>query len=82
VNSSNCDLELRRGAVSFSIIEKGGRSIVDECRKRFPNGIDFGEVVCTKAGRMNFKFICHSALPHWTPSAKYSIKVCIYISSK
>jgi hypothetical protein len=26
---------------------------------------------------MNFKFICHGALPHWTLSANYSIKVCI-----
>ena len=77
VNSSNTELELYRGAVSLSIVEKGGRSIVDECRERFRNGIDFGEVVSTKAGRMNFKFICHSALPDWTPTAKYSIKVCI-----
>ena len=79
VNSSNMELELCRGAVSLSILEKGGRSIVDECRERFRNGIDFGEVVSTKAGRMNFKFICHSALPDWTPNAKYSIKVCIYL---
>ena len=77
VNSSNMELELCRGALSLSIVEKGGRSIVDECRERFRNGIDFGEVVCTKAGRMNFKFICHGALPDWTPTAKYSIKVCI-----
>jgi hypothetical protein len=28
---------------------------------------------------MNFKFICHGALPDWTPGAKYSIKViCLY----
>ena len=77
VNSSNRDLKLHKGAVSFSIVEKGGESILDECREKFPNGIDFGEVVCTKAGKMNFRFICHSALPRWTPSAKYSIKVCI-----
>ena len=77
VNSSNIKLKLDRGAVSLSILEKGGTSILDECRERYPRGIDYGEVVCTKAGRMNFKFICHSALPHWTPNAKYSIKVCI-----
>ena len=77
VNSSNIKLEFGRGAVSKSILEKGGRSILDECKHRFPHGINYGQVVCTKAGIMNFKFICHSALPHWTPSAKYSIKVCI-----
>jgi hypothetical protein len=77
VNSSNIKLEFGRVAVSLSILEKGGRSILDECKQRFPRGIDHGQVVCTKAGRMNFKFICHSALPDWTPSAKYSIKVCI-----
>ena len=77
VNSSNINLELDKGAVSLSILDKGGRSILDECREKFPNGIDFGEVVSTKAGRMNFKFICHGALPDWTPNAKYSIKVCI-----
>jgi O-acetyl-ADP-ribose deacetylase (regulator of RNase III) len=72
-------LEFGRGAVSKSILEKGGRSILDECKHRFPHGINYGQVVCTKAGRMNFKFICHGALPHWTPTAKYSIKVCIYL---
>jgi O-acetyl-ADP-ribose deacetylase (regulator of RNase III) len=77
VNSSNIKLQLDKGAVSWSIIEKGGRSILDECRERYPSGIDYGEVVSTKAGRMNFKFICHGALPHWTLSANYSIKVCI-----
>ena len=69
VNSNNIKLKL----------DRGGRSILDECRERFPRGIDYGEVVCTKPGKMNFKFICHSALPHWTPTAKYSIKVCIYL---
>jgi hypothetical protein len=53
--------------------------ILDDCKQRFPRGIDYGQVVCTKAGRMNFKFICHGALPDWTPGAKYSIKViCLY----
>ena len=61
----------------MSILEKGGISILNECKRRFPDGIGYGEVVCTKAGKMDFKFICHGALPHWTPSAKYSIKVCI-----
>ena len=77
VNSSNINLELDKGAVSLSILEKGGRSISDDCKQRYPRGIDYGQVVCTNAGRMNFKFICHSALPHWAPTAKYSIKVCI-----
>jgi O-acetyl-ADP-ribose deacetylase (regulator of RNase III) len=79
VNSSNIRLKLDKGAVSLSVLEKGGRSILDECRERFPRGIDYGEVVCTQPGKMNFKFICHGALPHWTPTAKYSIKVCIYL---
>ena len=82
VNSSNINLELDKGAVSLSILDKGGRSILDECREKFPNGIDFGEVVSTKAGRMNFKYICHGALPLWTPNAKYSIKVCISHQNK
>lgn len=72
VNSCNRELELKKGAVSSTILKKGGQSILAECGKRWPHGINFGEAIATTAGNMNFKFICHGALPHWTPGAKLS----------
>lgn len=90
VNSCNRELDLAKGAVSSTIMNKGGHSILRECRDNYPNGIDFGKVVVSSAGNMEYSMICHGALPFWTPAAKLSLQVlsilrnydCRYISIK
>ncbi|CAC5392459.1 unnamed protein product [Mytilus coruscus] len=75
VNSCNRQLDLAKGAVSSTIMKKGGHSILHECQDNYPNGIDYGNVVVSSAGNMEFHMICHGALPFWTPAAKLSLQL-------
>ncbi|VDI76958.1 Hypothetical predicted protein, partial [Mytilus galloprovincialis] len=72
VNSSNKQLNLKKGAVSASILAAAGEGIYEECRRNYPNGINYGDVITTNHGNLNCKVICHGCLPHWYPIADIS----------
>lgn len=65
VNTASKDLNLSQGVVSANISKTGGDSIQKECLSKYPEGINFGEIVVTGAGNLACKIVCHGALPQW-----------------
>ncbi|XP_078312815.1 protein mono-ADP-ribosyltransferase PARP14-like [Crassostrea virginica] len=65
VNTASPNLNLRQGAVSNSIVNLGGDTIQQECRAEYPNGINYGEIAITKAGKLDCMLVFHGALPQW-----------------
>ena len=63
MNTASPDLTLRQGAVSNSIVNLGGDTIQQECRAEYPNGINYGEIAITKAGKLDCMLVFHGALP-------------------
>ncbi|XP_052082724.1 uncharacterized protein LOC127720265 isoform X3 [Mytilus californianus] len=74
VNSTNKELQLDKGAVSSLILKKVGKSLFEECRELYPNGIDYGSLAITSGGKF-WKYIYHFALPLWTAYAEFSKKI-------
>lgn len=65
VNTASKDLNLKHGAVSASISNLGGDSIQQECKTKYPEGINFGEIAITGGGKLACKIVCHGALSQW-----------------
>ncbi|XP_067657069.1 protein mono-ADP-ribosyltransferase PARP14-like [Haliotis asinina] len=66
VSSSNTNLDLDHGMVSKSLLKHAGPSIQDECKQKYPNGIQFGDIAVTKGGSMQcVEQIYHCVLPSW-----------------
>ncbi|KAL4230092.1 hypothetical protein ACF0H5_010477 [Mactra antiquata] len=65
VNSTNAALFLNQGSISRSIATKAGKEILDECSKKYPNGICFGDIAVTKGYKLQCKHVYHVALPDW-----------------
>jgi hypothetical protein len=63
VNSTSPDLSLNCGALSKLILNSCGLTILDECRRFYPNGIKVNEVAVTSAGVLSkFSNIFHVTL--------------------
>ena len=75
VNTISKDLILNQGAVSASIAAVGGKSIQQECRSKYPSGIDYGEIAVTGGGKLYCKLVCHAALPNCDQDKEKSKKV-------
>ena len=66
VNSTTTSLDLDNGALSASILEVGGNTLQEECKKVAPEGIKLGEVVVTSGGQLPCQFVVHGAASSWT----------------
>ncbi|CAC5405330.1 PARP10_14_15 [Mytilus coruscus] len=75
VNSVGRDLDLTRGAVSIYMLQEGGDEIMSDCRRQHPTGVDYGEIVQTKPGKLQCKAIYHFSVPHWTTNANFSLQI-------
>ncbi|WAR20047.1 MYCB2-like protein [Mya arenaria] len=68
VNSANQTLQLKTGRISNSMLTVAGPKLQQECTRRYPNGIAFGEVAVTKGYGLKCKNILtqilHSCLQH------------------
>ena len=68
VNAANSSL-LGGGGVDGSIHQKGGHSILNECKKirnnEFPEGLPTGQAVLTSAGNLKTSYIIHTVGPMW-----------------
>ncbi|WAR20360.1 MYCB2-like protein [Mya arenaria] len=68
VNSANQTLQLKTGRISNSMLTVAGPKLQQECTRRYPNGIAFGEVAVTKGYGLQCKNILtqifHSCLQH------------------
>ncbi|CAC5395810.1 PARP10_14_15 [Mytilus coruscus] len=76
VNSVGTDLNLQNGLVSKMLVDKAGSTIQVECDKQYKNGIDIGQIVVTKAGKLKCKNIFHIALyTRWVSTGNLSIEI-------
>ncbi|XP_052077921.1 protein mono-ADP-ribosyltransferase PARP14-like [Mytilus californianus] len=68
VNSTSKDLQLTHGAVSQSLLNAGGKTLQSECTKKYPNGVNPGEIAVTNGGKLECKSVYHGALTGWSPT--------------
>lgn len=70
VNAANSSL-LGGGGVDGAIHRKGGRAILDDCRKlrasRYGRGLPTGEAVATTAGDLPARWVIHTVGPVYSP---------------
>ena len=65
VSSTTKTLKLNEGAVSKSLLKKGGKSIQQECSSKYSDGISEGDIAITSGGKLQCKKIYHTYLPPW-----------------
>ncbi|XP_062596514.1 protein mono-ADP-ribosyltransferase PARP14-like [Saccostrea cucullata] len=70
VNTTAKDLRLNQGGVSASIVKMGGIDIQQECKSKYPRGIEFGEIAVTGGGNLYCRFLFHGALPGWDKNSE------------
>ena len=66
VNSTATNLALKKGAVSASMLAKGGQGLQDECKNKYPQGIKVGEVAETAGHGLGCRVVYHLALCQWS----------------
>jgi len=68
VNTANSTL-LGGGGVDGAIHRRGGRAILEACKKirsdQYPDGLPAGEAVATTAGKLAAKHVIHTVGPVW-----------------
>ena len=79
VNSTSKDLNLNTGILSKSIFESAGPQILNECKLKYPNGIDSSKIAVTTAGKIkDVKYLYHVAPPNYSSDYDESDLVYIY----
>jgi O-acetyl-ADP-ribose deacetylase (regulator of RNase III) len=65
VNAAN---RARRGGggVDGAIHRAGGPAVLEDCRRRFPHGLDTGDAGWTTAGDLPARWVVHVVGPNWT----------------
>ena len=74
VNSTNCELDLTRGALSQQILQQEGRSLQKACREYAP--LLAGQVAVTSVSNMICQTILHVALPNFKTKRSERVSVC------
>jgi O-acetyl-ADP-ribose deacetylase (regulator of RNase III) len=74
VNTTSTDLKLDKGAVSATLLKKGGPILQQECSQKYPKGVRYGEVAVTSGGQLQCQIVCHGSLDQWRKDGS-SIKV-------
>ncbi len=64
VNAANSDLA-GGGGVDGAIHRAGGPTLMDETRRRYPEGCPAGDAVVTTAGKLPAKHVFHAVGPIW-----------------
>ncbi len=65
VNAANSRLA-GGGGVDGAIHRAGGPAIMDETRRRYPDGCPTGSAVITAAGNLRAKYVIHAVGPVWS----------------
>ena len=66
MNSASSDLDLKDGAVAKSLLAKGGQGLQDECKTRYPQGIQNDQVAETKGHGLKCRAVYHLSLCQWS----------------
>jgi O-acetyl-ADP-ribose deacetylase (regulator of RNase III) len=74
VNSTQPSLKLDAGAVSATILAAAGQALQEECNKKYPKGIDNGDVAVTKGHKLSCQEVFHVTLSSWSLKAKQVYK--------
>ncbi|OYW16695.1 MAG: RNase III inhibitor, partial [Planctomycetales bacterium 12-60-4] len=64
VNAANSSLA-GGGGVDGAMHRAGGPSLMEETRRRYPDGCPAGDAVVTLAGKLSAKFVFHAVGPIW-----------------
>jgi O-acetyl-ADP-ribose deacetylase (regulator of RNase III) len=51
------DLKLDKGAVSATLLKKGGPILQQECSQKYPKGVRYGEVAVTSGGLLQCQIV-------------------------
>lgn len=54
------------GGVDGAIHAAGGPEVLEDCKRRFPDGLGTGQAGWTTAGRMPARWVIHVVGPNWT----------------
>ncbi|XP_062571657.1 protein mono-ADP-ribosyltransferase PARP14-like isoform X3 [Saccostrea cucullata] len=74
VNSTSQTLTLDAGNASRAMLQKAGRSIQQECTRKYPDGIKFGELAETGGGELYCGYIFHGCLKYWRAEESNSVE--------
>ncbi|CAC5395808.1 PARP10_14_15 [Mytilus coruscus] len=76
INSVGASLDLSNGIVSEKLVKIAGKSVQDECYKKYKNGINIGDIAITSPGNMKCKRIFHVALyRYWVFDGNISAEI-------
>lgn len=64
VNAANNSMR-GGGGVDGAIHRVGGRAVLDDCIRRFPNGLATGDAGWTEAGRLPVRWVIHTVGPNY-----------------
>src|SRR5581483_10463684 len=69
VNAANAHLA-GGGGVDGAIHRRGGPAIMQETRKRYPDGCPTGSAVISSAGKLSAKYVIHAVGPRWSGGSR------------
>ncbi|XP_063410544.1 uncharacterized protein LOC134693634 [Mytilus trossulus] len=76
INSVGVSLNLSNGIVSKQLVKEACKSIQEECKRNYKNGINIGGIAITSAGDKCFKWIFHVALyTYWVNDGNISAEI-------
>ncbi|XP_046542322.1 uncharacterized protein LOC124252713 isoform X3 [Haliotis rubra] len=77
VNSTNVLLKLNEGGISMCILEAAGPAIQEECRAKYPNGLQEGALATTGGGNLACRNIYHVFLPDTWETDQHNTEQCL-----
>ena len=68
------------GGVDGAIHRAGGPTVLEDCVRRFPQGLETGDAGCTTAGAMPARWVIHVVGPNWGRGERdRSLLTCCYV---
>lgn len=81
VCTASKDLDLARGRASNALLEIAEKDMKSDCKAKYPDGIDYGDVAIVNAGKLPCKKVYFIALPVWGTGHSEQ-QVCVMADAK